>query len=779
MDNCVQLLMELSKESRNVWPEEKFTGRISPVPDYSRPVLKTGKHLIGRGIAFPFRINSITKKRSTSSDGKTKGLAQGYQRYIERKSEVEKVTPNLFELISAVPSSETDMDLFADGYLYPRRVIDKESASFGTLGRDKHERAAFWRDIEKNETGSRRIQYRLSTVFPSELTLRERCLAAIEFCSHFEKRALPYWAACHKPGPRSEAGLCHMHIVLYDRPTGRDVQGMWAHVASHTHADKNYGFRKRYPHRSNKDRWVLASDNLVRFKEAFENACNRQLELGNHKERFDSHKTGDMEFIKKTPKFMPDKFAAFEYMGLNTNHGYRKTGGELRQRLSGIEKPWKNQIKNLISLNAPVDKDFSERQIELVKLARKGLAHARMGAISGIISGAAVTRMNRRERFLYREIGRFKNGKNQSESRKSTNDIYIAELAVIQKHAPALRKIAKDHEERESFQNSLNAKSMKMFDNALAEFKARVLHAAGSSKNASAVEETSPGEKFDWDDFLRLDFLADEMSRVNKLFSADHYAEGVSLAGKAEGNSAIGQSKNLTPEGKPNVGIWYIDENPPLDCHGRALDNKRRDCTEAAESNLGNVECNDGHQCFEANETGGSQLAPVAAGESATKETIYADRENREDEIETTSETGIKDVEFHNLIKAEGVKPQDIPDDSIRGLRVSESASGGKSSRDLPFESSNAAQYADETSQDETNPNFTEKSNRDANGFIDIDLEGFATAAKVTLDDVAGVFGNERESVEKKVPGSTAQVKIAHTVEKKRLMRSRVDDLER
>ena len=134
MDNCVQLLMELSKESRNVWPEEKFTGRISPVPDYSRPVLKTGKHLIGRGIAFPFRINSITKKRSTSSDGKTKGLAQGYQRYIERKSEVEKVTPNLFELISAVPSSETDMDLFADGYLYPRRVIDKESASFGTLG---------------------------------------------------------------------------------------------------------------------------------------------------------------------------------------------------------------------------------------------------------------------------------------------------------------------------------------------------------------------------------------------------------------------------------------------------------------------------------------------------------------------------------------------------------------------------------------------------------------------------------------------------------------------
>ena len=774
MGDFVEHLRELTEATRSVWPEDRFTGVNSSVPDYSRPALRTSRQTTETGIIFPLRINSITKSDSTTSDGKPKRLAQNYQRYIERKSAVEEITPDVFELISAVQFKETDTGSVADGYRYPERIIDKERASFGTLGGNKHERAAFWAGVEKNETQSRRIQYRVTTIFPKELSLQERCLAAIEFCSHFEKRSLPYWAVCHKPGPNAEAGLLHIHIVLYDRPTGRDMRGVWAHDVRHTHNNKYYVSKERYPYRSNKDRWVQSSDNFIRFKKTFAEACNRQLESGSHKERFDLLNSCDAEGFKKIPKFMPNKVAFLEYNGLNTIGGYRKTGSELRRRFFKAEKPWKDKIQNLFSLNANKDKEFKELEMELVELAKKGLAHARMGTISGIISDAALTRMNRRERFLDREIKRYENSKKPSELRKITNETYIAERVVIQKHAPALRKIAKDHDECEKLQNSLNAQSMKIFDKAMAEFKLRAQPAQGFSKNASDVEEASKQEKFDWDNFLQPGLLADEMSRINQLFSAEHYAEKELSTCNAGPILKIEKSEKPTVDVKSNTTMQGVGENRPVADKGHTFYNRQESLPDAPKSNLENVEDNGGQVCTDVNEVCIKPMTSGTANNSRVSEAIDASGQKSGNEIEYG--IVIKEGEFKNLFRVEGVKLEDIPDGSIGDLRISNT----DSNRKLPHGMSSEKLKAEHgVFQIEDTSKTATISNHGKVEFDNLELDEFAVVAKVTPNDVFDVSGDERKSFEQTKLESAERVKTADHKIKRRSRRLREGDLER
>ncbi len=138
------------------------------------------------------------------------GAAASFQRYVERAD---------------LPHDERVAELMADG--------DGVLISFGTIGDDADERAAFWDAVEARERVDGCVQNRAIIALPHELDGDELAALARDLMRPLAERGLPHHAAVHRPDIEagSDPRNIHLHALWSERPAERAASHAWTFAA--------------------------------------------------------------------------------------------------------------------------------------------------------------------------------------------------------------------------------------------------------------------------------------------------------------------------------------------------------------------------------------------------------------------------------------------------------------------------------------------------------------------------------------------------------------------
>ena len=204
------------------------------------------------------------------------GTASAHQRYIEREGAAELVA----------------------GVAYSR----------GSIGDDLHERAAFWRAVEKRERADGLVQCRIIAELPHEISPEGRRDVADAFLTCFVERGLPAHAVIHRPdverNPRSggDPRNVHLHLVYHDRPARREGSGRWSFAAK-------------------KDREARGRAWLKTLRERYAACCNAVLEREGSPRRYFPGRYEELGIEKIPQAHLGPVLAAFERQGRPTRLG--------------------------------------------------------------------------------------------------------------------------------------------------------------------------------------------------------------------------------------------------------------------------------------------------------------------------------------------------------------------------------------------------------------------------------------------------------------------------
>lgn len=559
MSRHIDRLRELTETARLAGSLADGTGRYARTPDYTKPAAPSSRPKSDRGSTFHFAHKSMSKGNDMSDSNFTHTTSAAHQGYIERPSATEEISPDIRSTLKNAPMPELDV-VISEGFSYPQRVVDPYRASFGTLGTTKAKRKEFWNEVERHEGSKGRVQSRIIAELPVELSPERRCLAARDFCQSFEERGLPYWATLHAPGKRNDHRNFHLHITYFDRPTGQDSAGNWAHTKTERRKKKSGNYIEVHPFRSNKHPDTRLRDWPKRLRRNYSDTCNFHLAADNHDKRYDPRSYRDSGIQKEPTEHLGNKLSALESMGLETNSGQRNAKREIRWIFAKAEKPWKDRAKQLQASDAFGSPQLKDQQSELVHLAETGISHARKAASLDIASNLITTRMSSRKVFLDEEIRRLNQKDDLSDLARRTATIISlsAERDLLDERSPALQKAAKKCKGLGFDEMKKSKKKIRQFDHNMMMFDPDALLSSDSLDGFENIEELAP-------EVNELDGLDNaDLSNIDDLFSDlknpdPETSKDVSRT-ETVADEAAQDKKSVTsePQGKPVSRIEEI-----------------------------------------------------------------------------------------------------------------------------------------------------------------------------------------------------------------------------
>lgn len=521
MSRHIDQLRELTEIASFAGSLANGSGRYARTPDYTRPAASSSRPKSDRGTTFHFSHKAMSKRNDMSDSTFTHTTSAAHQGYIERPSATEKITPEIAEMIQKAPMADIADGLIAPGFSYPERTVDPARASFGTLGVSKSERKEFWNQIERNEGKNGRVQNRIIAELPVELNLTERCLAVRDFCQSLEERGLPYWAAIHAPGKRNDKRNYHLHITYFDRPSGQDEQGRWAHTVTETRRKKSRHKVVSRPYRSNKHPDTRSRGWPKRLRRNYSDTCNFYLSIGSYEKRYDPRPYRESGISKEPTEHLGNKISALETMGLDTVSGQRNAKREIRWKILKAEQPWKERQEQLLASDAYESASLETRRNEMIKMISDGTKHARKSASLSIMSDMIGVRIEHRRAFLDQEIRRLSEKDDLSDlaARSATIIALSTERDLLEERASSLMKTAEKCSALGSLENKKGLTLMKKFDSEMQLFDP---DAVFDSEGMSALDDIEDLTSEDTD----LSSLSkSDMTNIDDLFGSEDLLE--------------------------------------------------------------------------------------------------------------------------------------------------------------------------------------------------------------------------------------------------------------
>jgi hypothetical protein len=526
MNRHIDQLKELTEAARLAGTLSSGNGRYARTPDYTRPAARSSRPRSDRGTTFHFSHKAMSKRNDVSDANFTHTTSAAHQGYIERPSATEEITPEIASVIKDSPMGDVEQDLVAPSFSYPARVVDPTRASFGTLGNTKAERKEFWNEVERNEGTNGRVQNRIIAELPVEFSLTERCMAARDFCQVLEERSLPYWATIHAPGKRNDKRNFHLHVTYFDRPSGRDSAGRWAHSVVETRRKKSRHLVKTRPYRSNKHPDTRARDWPKRLRRNYSDTCNFHLSLGDYEKRYDPRAYSESGITKEPTEHLGNKISAIESMGLDTMSGQRNAKREIRWKIAQSEEPWRQRQEKLVSSEVFRSPQLEPQRDDLLKVISEGTKHARKSASLSIISEIIDTRIDSRQTFLEEEVKRLSQKDDMSDlaNRSAAIVALTSEKSLLTERAPSLRKTAKKCSKLGIEEMKFSKAKMKQFDATMLLIDPENLFDEDELSSLDDFDEITPQE----DEVEGLDH--NDFSNIDDLFSEDDVQEDIHAA---------------------------------------------------------------------------------------------------------------------------------------------------------------------------------------------------------------------------------------------------------
>lgn len=441
-------------------------GRYSRTPDFTAPTSGSTRPRSDRGTTFHFSHKVISKRNDISENNRTQTTSSAHQGYIERPSATAEADAAVRKAILDVPPPDLEDSMIADGYHYPDRVVDAGRASFGTLGKTKSERRAFWDDVEHHEGRKSRVQSRIIAELPHELSDAERASLACTFCQVFEERGLPYWATIHKPGKRNDDKNHHLHITYFDRPSGRNPDETWSHVYTETRQKKSRHRYKTRPHVSCKHPDTRLRDWPRRLRRNFSDTANFHLALGGYEKRYDPRSYKDSGIEKEPTEHLGNKLSSMEKIGLDTVPGRRNAKKEIRWRITRAEAPWVQRVRQVQDPDSSLSDAPKDDRDALIEIASRGITSARKAASLEIVSDLITRRVETRKAFLDTEVRRLSGKEDMSDlaERSMTVVALSSERQVVRDASQDLLRTAEKSRAESERHNQMNQRFLRLFD---------------------------------------------------------------------------------------------------------------------------------------------------------------------------------------------------------------------------------------------------------------------------------------------------------------------------
>ena len=173
-----------------------------------------------------------------------------------------------------------------------------------------------------------RVQIRLVTELPHEMTAAQRFELAQAFAQSYRDKGLPFWAVIHAPNEHNDARNYHLHLNLYDRPATRmkhpqTGQEVWDFEVIERFVTPRRQTRTRRPHQQPKLR-DIASIGWVKAERArFARVANEHLARAGLEKRYDARTYVEMGVTDKARERIPPAAFARERKGLPTQAGIK------------------------------------------------------------------------------------------------------------------------------------------------------------------------------------------------------------------------------------------------------------------------------------------------------------------------------------------------------------------------------------------------------------------------------------------------------------------------
>lgn len=566
-------------------------GRYARTPDFTAPTAGSTRPRSDRGSTFHFSHKVISKRNDISENNRTQTTSSAHQGYIERPSATAQADARAEKAIRDVPSPGAENGDIADGYTYPDRFIDAGRASFGTLGKTKAERRAFWDDVERHEGRKSRVQSRIIAELPHELNDEERASLACTFCQAFEERGLPYWATIHKPGKRNDDKNHHLHITYFDRPSGRDAGGTWSHAHTEVRQKKSRHRYKTRPHVSSKHPDTRDRDWPRRLRRNFSDAANFQLALGGYEKRYDPRSYRESGIEKEPTEHLGNKLSSMEKIGLDTVAGRRNAKKEIRWRITQAEEPWVQRFRLVQDPDSSLAGAPEDQREALMEVASQGISTARKTASLEIVTDILTRRIDTRQSFLDAEVSRLTRKEDMSDfaERSMTVVALSSEREVIRDASRSLVKTARKSRIESERYSIMNQKLLRIFDRRRKIVDPELLFSDDTGADLGELPQEQQvvpiQDPFDEADMRNIETLFEDdagkkkKSKTSKQFKGLPRIEQIVQEAAAWSNDgSIRQEKSGAPENFPEAWAIKPTSNPEkltaLDESLCALDNR-------------------------------------------------------------------------------------------------------------------------------------------------------------------------------------------------------------
>lgn len=404
------------------------TGRHAMRANFQNWTVNGTRPKSDRGVTFHFKHSFVTKGRHIAKSYTDQTPAAAHQSYIERASAVEKTNEFIWnevdETLKETKPIEPDSNqkendqLTENDFVYPETHYDKNLMSFGTLGETKSERADFWRQIETVEGRRGRVQCRTIIELPYELNDVQRLKIARDFCRVFEDRNLPYWCSLHEPSGHNDKRNYHLHMVYYDRPSKRTIDGKWDFATGIKKKGKNRVTKTVYPFKANKDRDAQGKNWIKLLRRRYADISNYHLALAGIDKRYDPRSYAESGIRKEPTKHLGTKSAIVETYGIDTKRGTENAKKEARFRIGLGQHIFDNRKNHINTIAARIQrlqdqlpdenlhKNVSNLLNEYLDLTEEGSSIWQKKSMHEIAKEAVTLRMNSRINFLNDEQDR-------------------------------------------------------------------------------------------------------------------------------------------------------------------------------------------------------------------------------------------------------------------------------------------------------------------------------------------------------------------------------------
>lgn len=431
MDGKIEgLLRDMSVAAARSRKGARAKGRYARTPRFEAAAQRSTRPDMGGGTTFHFAHKAMSKRNDVSEGVGTMTSSSAHQGYIERREAGAQVDAESAQVLEAWgklpagtpaggtmqaaetgPSAATEGDpspnlARAQGFVTPARHWAKDRTGFGTVGASTVERKAFWQKVETAERRHGRVQSRIIAELPHEATPAERTRIALAFCARLEAEGLPYWAAIHAPTGKNDRRNHHLHIAYYDRPAGRDAQGVWDFEVVETKRKANRAKVQTRPFQQPKSGAVRARSWVKTLRQGFAEDANKVLREGGHDKRLDPRSYREAGVGKEPTRHLGFKAHAMESFGLDTVVGVANAEKETRWAISLRTRRWERamaveDVAGLFDVDAfdGLSTAFETRRTRL----EEGKAQAVLGAESDLLAERMTLRLDKRIGFLDKE----------------------------------------------------------------------------------------------------------------------------------------------------------------------------------------------------------------------------------------------------------------------------------------------------------------------------------------------------------------------------------------